>query len=1451
MKKRTFLTVLLSLIAAVCCAIGLAACAARKVEVTGVTLSVHELSIAPGRTATLTATVSPENAADASVTWSSSDEAVATVSQEGVVTGVTEGTANVTVTTKNGKTDVCAVTVETITATGVELPETFTLAIGTTGTLSATFIPANTTNQNVTWSSSNPDVATITTAGVVTAFEIGETLVTVTTEDGNFTAACTVKVVNKLVERVTLDNASLNLTVGDGRQLIATVTPDDAGNKGVHWTSSDESVATVSAQGVVTAVAAGTAKITVTTEDGGKTADCVVTVDNPEYSVHVKYPDGGAVEAGFKLKIDVGDELTTDASGNVTAQIAPEEHTVVFTEMPTKGLKANYTVAPTIEDIGDGIDITLETDGTGDGRNTPRDFVEGEFYLRLDPATSQSYKFDCTADVTVLFNDAKPISMYDNAKYSGNAASEYLTLNGKKIEFKAGSTYYIFFGLDISATAAETVKVDIDFHTHTYNESAFVSLNNVYHGHEPTCTDVCGTTDLVNLSCHNYVGDTCTLCNYRIEALVPTATTAGIYFYNDGENGAVVSTNNMSNNQKEKLKELVLVGDVTTTSGDQRKLTRISGFNSCYNLETIYVPATVTSIASTAFRSSGTDTSATGCELLSTVYITDLDAWCGINFELQSTSYPDRYGSAPFRKSGSGTIILNYKPLVDAVITVNVSAAAFYNVTSLKTVELSGNVTSIGAYAFAGCSNLEKVVIGAGVTSIGANAFNKCSSDLKIYFKGTAEQWAALNVTLPAGVTAYTYETNEQKNATGNFWHYESDNVTIKSWHKDYVLPQHTHTHTGDYSSNRSGHWYVCTYVDPDNAAEGVCNATVEQAAHSYTEGVCSVCGYDKNAFTDGLTFDVVGTGTDAYAVVSGIGSATDVTELSIPITYTKDGIVYPVTQVKASAFENNTTIESVKFNAAITLNAKSFAGCTNLTTLIINAPVTVVSSGITSLKTAFKDCTKLTEVYVKDFGTWALCAWKSGAYYSGPFVNETGNLYINEALFESYTASAEVPANLFYGVTSLKTVDLTGVTSIGAGAFTNCSGITEIKIDTLANWFTLAASIRTSSPFVGAPNAVLKAGGTAITSFNAAANNCTVIPEYAFYGIKTLTSVDLTGVTEVKQYAFYGTGISGVFVVPATLTAIGNYAFNGTDINGAFTVPATLTTIGSYAFANTKITELTVDAVVSLTSYQFNTSTLKKVTFNAKATVGTAGIGTAIQELYLNSPIKTMLKAFHTTVSKSPVKNVYVNTIQTWFSCEWTGSQGSIHPFDVAGGTVCKLWIMDGAKYSELTAFVASAYNVTELPAMALYKCSFLRFVDLSGVTSIGQQALYDVRCPIVLDGDLLSVGSTVFYNSIYNATTYIAEPVTIIVKGNAATGLTVVNGALPYRSTGVASANLYYFGTQAEYEASGWNDVTGFTKGGANDNIISASYTYFYSATEQSGAWHYGADGVTPELW
>lgn len=171
-----------------------------NVAVTGVVVSPTSASIGVGTTQQLTRTISPANATNTNVTWSSSNGAVVSVSTSGLVTGLAAGSATITVTTTDGaKTATSAITVTSsnIAVTGVTVtPTSASISTGSTQQLTRTIAPSNATNINVTWTTSTASVATVSTSGLITAIATGTATITVTTADGAKTASCAITVTN-------------------------------------------------------------------------------------------------------------------------------------------------------------------------------------------------------------------------------------------------------------------------------------------------------------------------------------------------------------------------------------------------------------------------------------------------------------------------------------------------------------------------------------------------------------------------------------------------------------------------------------------------------------------------------------------------------------------------------------------------------------------------------------------------------------------------------------------------------------------------------------------------------------------------------------------------------------------------------------------------------------------------------------------------------------------------------------------------------------------------------------------------------------------------------------------------------------------------------------------------------------------------------------------------------
>ena len=248
-----------------------------------ITMNTNKISLNVGETGWVGVTYNPSDASDKVLYWSSSDESVAKVN-EGVVTAIGEGKAILTATARaGGKTASCTVTVENPNFVHIDeikmKTEELNLNKGENGWVGVTYSPSNASNKVLTWKSSNEEVVTVR-EGNVKAVGEGKAVLTATSEDGGKTTSCIVTVVDPKfvhIDEIKMKTEELNLNKGENGWIGVTYNPSNASNKVLTWKSSNEDVAIVR-EGNVKAVGEGTAILTATSEDGGKTASCKVIV---------------------------------------------------------------------------------------------------------------------------------------------------------------------------------------------------------------------------------------------------------------------------------------------------------------------------------------------------------------------------------------------------------------------------------------------------------------------------------------------------------------------------------------------------------------------------------------------------------------------------------------------------------------------------------------------------------------------------------------------------------------------------------------------------------------------------------------------------------------------------------------------------------------------------------------------------------------------------------------------------------------------------------------------------------------------------------------------------------------------------------------------------------------------------------------------------------------------
>lgn len=277
-----------------------------KIVPTSIKLSKSTLNITKNQSIKVTATVSPDNAADKTVQWKSSNTKVATVDAKGNIKGIANGKATITATAKDN-TKVSKTLAVTVSTKTVKVNKTsLSITEGKSETLKATVSPSDSTDKTVSWKSSNTKIAKVDSKGKVTGVKKGNATITASVKgakDVKVKVSITAPVAAKSVK---LNKTSATLAKGKTLTLTATVSPSNTTNKTVKWKSSDTKVAKIDSKGKVTAIGAGTAKITATTTNG-KTSTATITVPYTKSLGAGKYKAGDDLPAGrYKITTNSG-----------------------------------------------------------------------------------------------------------------------------------------------------------------------------------------------------------------------------------------------------------------------------------------------------------------------------------------------------------------------------------------------------------------------------------------------------------------------------------------------------------------------------------------------------------------------------------------------------------------------------------------------------------------------------------------------------------------------------------------------------------------------------------------------------------------------------------------------------------------------------------------------------------------------------------------------------------------------------------------------------------------------------------------------------------------------------------------------------------------------------------------------------------------------------------------
>ena len=678
------------------------------VAVSGVSLNKTSLSFTgTGSSQTLTATVSPSNATNKTLTWSSSNTSVATVSN-GVVKAVGFGTATITAKSNNGKTASCKVTVNPIQPTGIKAtPETSTLyGLNSTVKLSANVMPSNATNKAVTWSSRNTSVATVSSDGTVKAVGYGTTVITATTVNG-LTSNCTINVKKEEVTSLTIATkpTKTNYYVGD--------TLNTAGLS-LKVTYNNGTTQTITSGFTCTPTALSTAGAqTITVNYGGKTATFTVNVQDVTLS-------GIAIASNpTKTSYYVGDTLDTTGLkltatyNNGTTQTITSGFTCTPTALSTAGAQTvtvNYggktaTFTVNVQDVTlSGIAVASKPSKINYFVGDTLDTTGLKLTATYNNGITQTITSGFTCTPTALSTaGAQTVTV----NYGGKTATftvnvQDVTLSGIAIASNPSKTSY-FVGDTLDTTGLKL--------TATYSNGTTQTITSGF-----TCTPTALSTAGVQTVTVNYGGKTATFTVSVELPVLPFVTltfdpTDGVLDLADTPEKTVYPGEAYGRLPEPTADGMVFLGWYTESGK------RITSLTTC----DLTGDATVSARWALASAEGWSFDEATGTLTLD---------GSGAMKEYTSAAEAPWYS---YRDSIAHLVVKSG--------VTSLSSYAFVGCQNLADITLPDTLQTIGTMTFYGCDNLNNVTIPASVRTIGSYAFADSLSLSRITFAGDAPEF--------------------------------------------------------------------------------------------------------------------------------------------------------------------------------------------------------------------------------------------------------------------------------------------------------------------------------------------------------------------------------------------------------------------------------------------------------------------------------------------------------------------------------------------------------------------------------------------------------------------------------------------------------------------------------------------------------------------------------------
>lgn len=694
-------------------------------KVNEIALSTTAFTIEAGRSQQLTATILPLDATDKTVIWGSSDESVAQVSTSGMVTALSPGASTIVCRAMDGSGVVgkCIVTVMPVAVRSITLnTSSCNLNGGETFQLSANILPSNAANKTLLWSSSDFSVASVDENGLITAVGNGEAAVTCSAMDGSgISAVCYVTVSSIPVSAITLNQTSCYTDYRNIVQLRATVSPTNASVTNVVWTSSNNNIATVDDNGLVTAQGKGKVTITCTAcDNSGVSATCEVTVS-------CVYPLSFSI-AEASGTMDKGDKQ------QLNAVVIPAN-----TTYSSIGWKSSNTSVATVDANG-----LVTAVGVGEATITCTLYMmDSQYFMDPDPKTA-TFKITVISNVTAIAtipfvdNEVKRICV-ENWDTDGDGELSY---------DEAASVTDLGTVFQSNKTVSDFRELQYFSGLKTIGRYAFSQCRNL--------SKVILPDNLETLDDGAFWG--CRqLATIEIPAKVSSIGLSALSGCPDRTSLKVVSGNSKYDSRNdcnaiiETATNTLIFGCTTTVVPQDIVAIRSGAFHECRGLQTVVIGKNVTDIERGAFLD---------CADLQTIIV-----------DASNSVYDSRNNCNAIICSATNELLVGCKNTIIPDDIVAISPQAFrcqsdlefifipssvktigwqaFNCAGLTQVELPEGLSSIGNNAFSSCINLTRVELPSTLTEIGNEAFDYCNN-LHIVVSRASSPIAVTNTTFPA-----------------------------------------------------------------------------------------------------------------------------------------------------------------------------------------------------------------------------------------------------------------------------------------------------------------------------------------------------------------------------------------------------------------------------------------------------------------------------------------------------------------------------------------------------------------------------------------------------------------------------------------------------------------------------------------------------------------------------